>query len=135
VALAAAGRLRRVNDMKTPAKQLLFWSPRVLGIFFAVFISIFAFDVFDEGYGLQETIGALLIHLIPTAVIVAILVLSWRREWIGGIVFIAFGALYLVMSRGRFTWSARVMIAGPLVLLGILFLINWRCRLELRSES
>ena len=37
--------------MNRPIRQFLFWSPRVLTILFALFLSLFALDVFEEGYG------------------------------------------------------------------------------------
>jgi len=120
--------------MKRPVKRWLFWTPRILCILFAVFISLFAFDVFGEGYGFWETIRALLMHLIPTGVILIVLALSWRWEWVGGALFIALGVLYLVLFWGRFHWSAYLVISGPLFLLGVLFLINWLYRAELRTQ-
>jgi len=119
--------------MKRPVKRLLFWAPRILCILFAVFVSLFAFDVFGEGYGFWGTMLALLMHLIPTFVILIILAISWRWEWVGGILFIALGVLYLVTSWGRFHWSAYLLISGPLFLVGVLFLINWRYRAEVRT--
>ena len=35
--------------MKKSAKQWLFWTPRVLVMLFAAFVSIFALDVFGAG--------------------------------------------------------------------------------------
>ena len=119
--------------MKRPVKRLLFWTPRILCILFAVFVSLFALDVFGEGYGFWGTMLALLMHLIPTFVILIVLAISWRWEWVGGIMFIALGVLYLVMSWGRFHWSAYLLISGPLFLVGVLFLINWLYRAELRT--
>jgi len=113
--------------MNKPIRQAIFWAPRILGILFAIFISIFALDVFGEGYSFWETALALVMHLIPTAVLVVILILSWRWEWIGGILFPALGILYLVFAGGQH-WSAYVAIAGPLFLEGILFLLSWRYR-------
>jgi hypothetical protein len=37
--------------MKGPVRRLLFWSPRVLCVAFAIFLSLFALDVFSEGLG------------------------------------------------------------------------------------
>ena len=123
--------------MKRPIRQMLYWTPRVLCILFAAFISIFAADVFSEARGFWQTAIALLMHLIPTFLIVAILVVSWRREWIGGILFIALGVLYVLWAWdkpfGR--WFTFLMIAGPPVLVGALFLLNWRYRAELRPGS
>ena len=121
--------------MKTPPKRLLFWTPRILTILFAGFISVFALDVFDEGFGFWQTIPALLIHLIPTWILLVVLVMSWRWEWVGGILFNALGAFYPIMFWGRVHWLAHLIISGPLFLIGMLFLLNWRYRTELRSTQ
>ncbi|MCX7005162.1 MAG: hypothetical protein NTV22_18065 [bacterium] len=106
--------------------RLLLWTPRILCILFALSISIFAADVFGEGYDVWHTILALLIHLIPTFVILAVLIASWRWPWVGGIVYIALGVFYMYWFWGKFNWMAYTFIAGPLFITGILFLISWR---------
>ena len=106
--------------MNTGTMPLLFWAPRVLCILFATFLSIFALDVFGEGYGFGETIIALLMHLIPTLAIVISLVIAWRWEWVGAILFVAVALFFLVSSGGE-SW----IISGPLFLVGVLFLLNW----------
>ena len=120
--------------MKKSEKRLLFWAPRILCILFAVFISIFALDVFEEGYGFWKTILALLIHLIPTWIIVIVLVVSWHREWVAAILFNALAALYIVWYWGKFPWVNYLALSGPLFLVGVLFLINWVYRTELRTR-
>jgi len=129
--------LRRVGESRKLrfAQQLLYWAPRTLCIVFAAFISLFALDVFGEAKGFVATSLALLIHLIPTFVIIGVLVFSWRREWIGGILFIVLGILYVVWAWGKFPLSTYLLIAGPLVVTGILFLLNWRYRSDLRTSS
>ena len=52
---------------------MLFWTPRILCILFSIVISLFALDVFAEDYSTGEAILAFLIHLIPTAAILAVL--------------------------------------------------------------
>ncbi|MCK5315357.1 MAG: hypothetical protein KAJ53_09555, partial [Anaerolineales bacterium] len=89
------------------------------------FLSVFALDVFSEGYGFWQTIGALLLHLIPVYIVVILLVIAWRRERVGAILFIALAVIYVVSTFGRFPGGGLV-IAGPLVLVGVLFLFNWR---------
>ena len=121
--------------MNEPIKRVVYWTPRILCIVFAVFISLFAFDVFEEGKGFWETSVALLIHLVPTIIIVAVLVVSWRREWIGGILFIALGIFYIVWAWGRFPWTTYAIISGPLILMGILFLLSWRLRAVPRAKA
>ena len=121
--------------MKTPAKRLLFWTPRILGLLFAAFISLFALDVFDQHQGLWNTILALLMHLIPTGILLLILAVTWRWEWVGGLLFPALGALYIIAFWGRFHWSAYAVLSGSLFLLGALFLLGWKLRAELRAKT
>lgn len=124
-----------VTAMKKPVKRLLFWTPRILCIVFAVFVSLFALDVFGEDHGFWKTLLALLMHLVPTGIILIVLAISWRWEWVGGIVFNVLGVLYLVMLRGRFHWSVYLVMSGPLFLIGVLFWLNWLRRGELRTTE
>ena len=116
-------------------KRLLYWTPRILTIVFAIFISLFALDVFEEGRGFWEVALALLIHLIPTAIVLGVLALSWRREWLGAISYIALAILYIIQTWGRFPLSTYLIIAGPLVLISILFMLNWLLRIKIQGES
>jgi len=110
--------------MKRSAKQILFWSPRILGILIAVFVSLFALDVFGEGYSSWETIGALAMHLLPTLVILVVLGIAWRWEWTGGFLFVALGVLYITLFWEPSNLPAYLVISGPLFLTGILFLLD-----------
>ena len=121
--------------MNTSIKRVLFWAPRVLCILFAIFLSLFALDVFSEGYGFGETILALLIHLVPVYIVFIVLVIAWRWEWVGAILFIALALFYLVWSWERFHWIAYLVISGPLALSGVLFLFNWIFRAQLRTRQ
>ena len=121
--------------MKTTIKRSLFWTPRILCLLFAGFISLFARDVFGEHHGFWNTALALLMHLIPTGILLLILAVSWRWEWVGGLLFPALGAIYLVAFWGRFHWSAYAVLSGSLFLLGALFLLNWKYRTELQTAA
>jgi len=101
---------------------------------FALFISLFALDVFNEGRDFAGTALALLMHLLPTLVIVGVLVLSWRREWIGGVVYSFLAVFYVVWFWGKFPLSAYLVIAAPLAVMGASFMLNWFFRTGLRSS-
>lgn len=116
--------------MNANTKRALYWLPRVLSILFALFISIFALDVFGEGYSVGETILALFMHLIPTMLVVIALIIAWRWERIGAALFVALAVFYLVMSGGE-GWSW--IIAGPLLLLGTLFLFDWMAGVRFKT--
>lgn len=120
--------------MNVGMKRVLFWTPRALGVLFAIFMSVFALDVFGEGYGQWQAIAALLLHLIPTFVVVIGLIIAWRWEWVGAILFNALAASYVAWAWGRFPLGAYLSISGPLVLIGVLFLLNWTYRAQLRAR-
>ena len=112
-------------------KKLLYWAPRALSIAFILFLSLFALDVFSEGYGFWQTLRALAMHLIPSVVLTVGVLLAWRWEWIGTLLFGAAGTLYVAMVLPRHmplaiktVWI--LTIAGPAFLVAALFLLNWR---------
>ena len=122
------------------SKRALFWTPRALSIVFIAFLSIFALDVFGEHLGLWRTVLALTMHLVPSLVLIAALVLAWRWEWIGAALYAAAGSLYVwwVVSMSRPVPSAmRLMwiltIAGPAFVIAGLFLANWLKRGDIRA--
>jgi len=117
--------------------DILYWSPRILVVTYALFISIFAIDVFDEPGPVWQIALSLFMHLIPTFLILILLVISWRREWIGAAIFLALPVAYYLMMSNRpfFSLSVLLVIGGPLVLTGVLFFVNWRKRSVLRAGS
>jgi hypothetical protein len=121
--------------MKKPTKRILFWTPRILCLSFIVLISMFALDVFGENRGFWNTTLALLIHLIPTGILLLILALTWRWEWVGALLFPALGAFYIIAFWGRFHWSVYLILSGSLFFLGALFLLGWIYRSELRAKT
>jgi len=104
--------------------------PRILGILFAMFVSLFALDVFGQGAGLWQEILGLLIHLVPTYLIILALVIAWRWEWVGTILFGGLGVFYIVLTWEQFSWVAAALISGPAFLVGALFLLDWTCGLR-----
>ena len=125
--------------MTSLSKRLLFWTPRALAIVFIAFLSLFALDVFGEGYGFWQTLLALVIHLIPTWILIALLILAWRWEWIGAVSYAAAAILYIatVLSRPlpaavKLNWA--LTIAGPALIIAALFLFNWLKRGSLRAN-
>lgn len=107
--------------------------PRVLAVAFGVFLSLFALDSFSGQANLGTKLTQFAVHLIPAMVYGLVLVLAWRWEWVGAVVFAAFAVGYIAaMGRSRLDWN--LAIAGPLFLLAALFLIGWLRRSELRAQ-
>jgi hypothetical protein len=119
--------------MKAVSKRLLYWVPRILTILFAVFVNVFAMDVFSEHVPFWRLMLALLMHLIPTFVVLIALALAWRWEWIGAVAYVALGVFYIWSFAGRFPLLTYVVIAGPMFVIGGLFAMNWMLRKEVRG--
>ena len=110
--------------MTTTTRRLLYWAPRFLGIVVSLFIGLFAFDAFGPGKPLADALLDFAIHLLPALLLLTVVAASWRREWIGALTFIGLAVVYATtMARGRIDWM--LLIAGPLLLVGMLFLASW----------
>jgi hypothetical protein len=107
------------------------WSPRVLLMAFAAFISVFALDVFDEHQGLVKTAVALLMHLLPTFLLLLVVALAWRRPAIGGLACLSLAAWYVSWASPRFPWPVLLIMAGPLLLVSALYAWSWASRRRL----
>jgi hypothetical protein len=90
---------------------LLLWIPRILCIVFT---------------GLVLLLG----DFIPALIVVAILILSWKWSWTGGIIFLLAGVAYLI---GIETSTPVIYIL--LFLIGILFLLSWFFRKEIEKAQ
>jgi len=118
--------------MNQAVGRLVFWLPRIMCIAFAVFVSLFALDVFQGGHGFWQTALAFSIHMIPTAVIVAVLIVAWRWEWVGAAIFATLAGCYMVMALPRHpSWV--LGISGPLLSIAGLFLLSWIMRRGARA--
>lgn len=126
--------------MTNLSKRALFWSPRALSILFIAFLSIFALDVFGENLSFGQTLLALLMHLIPSLLLIGVLVVAWRWEWVGALLYAAAGTLYVLWVLPRPLPAAGIKaqwiatIAFPAFAIAGLFLANWLKRGQLRAS-
>ena len=129
-----SNRKAQIKIMKPVAQKRkinpwLFWAPRVLTILFILYISMFSLDIFDGHYGFWGTIVGLLMHNIPSFVMIVLLIIAWRYEWVGAVGYIGLALLYMIFTSSRvdllmaLSWS--LMIAGPAILIAVLWGLNW----------
>lgn len=101
-------------------KKIIYWAARVLAILFIIFVSIFALDVFGE----PNWPLALLMHLIPSIVLVILTIIAWKYEQIGGWLFIAAGFASLF-----FFHFESLIVFTPSVIIGVLFIMHkWQLK-------
>jgi hypothetical protein len=121
--------------------KILYLLPRTLCILAILFISMFALDSFNGDDPLGTKILAFLIHLIPTYLMIALTVVAWKWENVGGILLIVTGIIgggYLFTINYGMNHSYWIslgiyaMLALPFIIAGILFL--WSFSLRHRNE-
>ena len=105
--------------MNTTLKKTLLWTPRIAGILFVLFISLFAFDVFEEGLGFWGTLLALFMHLLPSILLAIAISIAWKREWFGAVLFIGWALFFglLLQLVPHVCASSPYGAPGPIALL------------------
>jgi cell division protein FtsW (lipid II flippase) len=98
-----------------------------------LFVSIFALDAFTPELTLWQQVGAFIIHLIPSFVLLIILIIAWKWEFVGGIIFIVISlGLSPVVFIHNFKMNHSIwmslgvisVITIPFVIVGILFILS-----------
>jgi hypothetical protein len=119
------------------SKTLFHWLPRIICILAILFISMFAADAFEPGLTIWQQLGAFIMHLIPSFILLGILIFAWYKEFIGGIIFIIIG---LVLTPFVFNMNYKMnesiwmslgiimTITFPFILVGILFIVSHKLK-------
>jgi hypothetical protein len=96
------------------------------GICFALALLIFAGDVFNKNQSATQTILDLLVHFIPTAIVLFLVVIAHQRPLVGSIIFAINGLVYIITGWANLHWTAHVLIAGPLLVLSMLYIMAYK---------
>jgi len=95
----------------------LYWTPRILSIIIILFWMAFVF--LSHGFSMEA-----LIESGVWIVILAVTILAWKNRPAGKIGFLVLGLAYLILTKGRENWLTYLLVSGPLLLTGILFLLD-----------
>ena len=125
---------------ETKISRFVYWTPRILSILFILFLAMFSLDVFEPGLTAGQIAIGLFMHNIPVLVLLVVLIISWKYEIVGGIAFILAGLLYILVlaMNPNFEWymlSWSLIIAGPAFFIGILFMIGWFKKKNLKHQK
>lgn len=117
--------------------KLIHWLPRIICILTILFISIFALDAFNPEKTMWQQIGDFLMHLIPSFVLTILLIIAWKWELIGGILFTLIGLGFSPFifthnySMNQSVWMSLMIILVitiPFVIVGILFIVSHKMK-------
>lgn len=115
--------------------------PKIAGLFFTAFLALFSLDVISPEYSVGQIIIGLLMHNIPVFVLLVALLVAWRHEIIGAVVFALAGVLYVSFIfysaiNHQFAWyliSWSIFIAGPAFVVSFLYYYCWKIKKRERS--
>jgi hypothetical protein len=104
-------------------KKLLWWTPRILAILAILFMMMFSMDCFGPEYSFKEKMICFIMHNIPVYFVIICLVIAWKWELPGGILFILASITGAVYFNGFGKNWGVLPIMAPFLITGILFLV------------
>jgi len=113
--------------------KVFHWLPRMICIIAILFVSLFAADAFAPELSIWQQLGAFIMHLIPSFILLAFLIVAWKWELIGGIIFMIIGLgfspivfmhNYKMNHSIGMTLGIILTITIPFVIVGILFIVS-----------
>jgi len=104
--------------------KILYWIPRILAILSILFMTMFSLDAFDgnESFGMKML--GFLMHNIPVLIILVILLIAWRWELAGGILFILAFVAGTIVFHSFIGNPASLIVITPFLITGILFILH-----------
>ncbi len=126
------------------SNMVFHWLPRIICILAILLVSMFALDAFEPGRTIWQQLGAFAIHLIPSYILLAFLIIAWKWELIGGIMFMVIGlALSPTIYMHNYNMNHSVglslviilTITFPFVFVGVLFVVSHYFKIKNRKTA
>lgn len=123
--------------MNQKIQKAFYWLPRIICILAILFVSVFALDAFEPGQTSWQQIRNFIMYLIPSFILLVLLIIAWKREFVGGIIFIILGVCltplvfihnYRMNDSVWLSIGIILMITIPFIIVGVLFLINYKLK-------
>lgn len=106
------------------SKKIIYWLPRILSILYIGFLGLFALDVFIPNQTIGYYVVAFFMHLIPNFILAVFLVIAWKNEKVGALLFFAAFLILMVMFWSRsFIWTQFILFS-PLLIISLLFALH-----------
>ena len=105
-------------------EKALYWIPRVFTIFAILFMLMFSLDVFEGNEAIGRKLLGFVMHNIPVFILTVILIIAWKWEIPGGILFIAAfiaGGVFFKSFSGN---PGSLIVILPFLITGVLFILH-----------
>ena len=115
------------NDPEVkPGIRWLSWVLQLFIFLLALFLGLFSFDVFGNGYGFWKVTLAFLLHNIPSFALLAVLAIAWRWEHIAGLLLVMLSLFSIFPFRPvSEKFLIPYLLIGLTMIAGILLVLNY----------
>lgn len=108
-------------------EKIIRWTPRILSIYLVSILYLLSVDVFEIEAPWTELLLGFLMHNIPAFILTLVIILAWRRPWIGAIVFGLAGifyAVFMLIQVGLVSILAMVSLSLPALISSVMFFFD-----------
>lgn len=105
-------------------KNVLLWLPRVLAIAYIIFLGIFAFDAFSADSTVLENILGLIMHLVPSFILMLVLFVAWKNEKLGAVLFAILAVIFTIFFNSYRELVTFAIISLPLFAISSALLLS-----------
>jgi hypothetical protein len=115
------------RQIKPRLARIIHWAPRIASIVIILFISLFSLDVFETQASPLELLGGLLLHNLPSLVLLVLLIFAWERPAVGFVAFLIFAVLFIAFFvRSLYAVPNLIVFVFPILLIAGLFYADWK---------
>ena len=105
-------------------EKTLYWVPRIFTILALFFMLMFSFDVFEGNESIGRKLIGFLIHNIPVLILIAVLIIAWKWEIAGGVLFIIAFIISCFFFHSFSGNPGSLTVTSPFLITGILFIVH-----------
>lgn len=104
-------------------QKILKWFARIVPMLAILVMVLFSFDSFGGDESVWRKLLGFLIHNIPSIAMIIALVVAWRHEVWGGVLFVLVAAGLMILFKTFTGNAASMIIVAPILLSGIVFIL------------
>jgi hypothetical protein len=117
----------RLGQVNPRLAKIIHWAPRVAAILIIFFVGLFSLDVFAMQASPLELLGGILMHNIPSIVMIILLIFAWKRPEVGFVAFLAAAVIFtFFFLRGIDSLPNLLLFVFPVLLVAFLFYADWK---------